>query len=321
VRVLSLLIFMALAGSATAAVIGSGEEPAAQASAVAAAGSFSFANSRDGMPIFSATGIAPGDSVGGTIEIANEGELPGELVVTQHDVEDTPGPGGGELSGRLTLRIADVTAPANPITVYSGPLAPMPARPAGVLEPGASRTYEFTATLPETGPGGGAQNDVQGASVSVAYSWTAGEVTASPEPGSPAGPTPAVPPSSSPAVPAGTAPAVAPLRLTIARVRHRIRHGSVVVWARCNTACAIAAHGRLRARGPAGQRGAKLRLGPRPRFRVGKQRLTAPIPHKLRRWLQADPKPLQARVHLSLRARNPAGERATARRSARVRLR
>ncbi len=99
--------------------------------AVAAAGSFSFANSRDGMPIFSATGIAPGDSVSGKVEIANDGELPGELVVAQHDVEDTPGPGGGELSGRLTLRIADVTAPANPVTVYAGPLAPMPARAGG----------------------------------------------------------------------------------------------------------------------------------------------------------------------------------------------
>ncbi len=317
-RAASLLVFLVLAGSATAAIIGGGEDPAAQASAVAAAGSFSFTNSRDGMPVFSAAGIAPGDSVSGTIAITSSGEEPGELVVAQHDVEDTPGLGGGELSGRLTLRIADVTAPASPVTVYSGPLATMPARPAGVLEPGASRTYEFTVALPETDPGVGAQNDVQGASVSVAYSWTAGEVTAGREPAPPTGPVPGQR-APSPSPPA-TSPQVAPLRLTITHVRHRIRHGSVVIWARCNTTCAIAAHGRLRARRPAGQRAAKLHFNPRPRFAAGEQRLTVRIPHELRHWLQADPGPLRAEVHLSLSARNPAGERAAAHRAVRVRV-
>jgi hypothetical protein len=312
VRALSLLVFLALAGSATAAVIGGGEEPAAEASAVTAAGSFSFANSRDGMPIFSATEIAPGDSVSGTVEIANDGDEPGELVVAQHDVEDTPGLGGGELSGRLTLRIADVTAPASPVTVYAGPLAPMPPRPAGVLGPGASRTYEFVATLPEAGSAG-AQNEVQGASVSVAYSWTAGEVTVGPEPA------PARPPSSPARTPAGTTPTAAPLRLKITRVRHRTRHARLVVWARCSSACAIAAHGRLHARGPAGQRTTRLRPSLRPRFVTGEQRLSVRVPLKLRRWLQANPEP-RAKVRLSLSARNPAGERATARRAIRVRV-
>jgi hypothetical protein len=319
VRALSLLIFLALAGSATAAVLGGGGgESAAKASAVAAEGSFSIASSRDGAPIFSATEIAPGDSVSGTVEIANDGELPGELIVAQHDVEDAPGLGGGELSGRLALRIADVTAPAHPVTVYAGPLAPMPTRSAGVLEPGASRTYEFTAGLPTTGPAGGTQNDVQGASVSVAYSWTAREVTDTPEPAPPTSPAPGQP-APSPSSPAVSPPA-APLRLTITRVRHKISHGRLVVWARCSSACAIAARGRLRARGPAGHRTAQLRLGPRPRFTAGRQRLTVRVPPNLRHWLQAAPKPLRAKVHISLRARNPAGERATARRAVHVRL-
>ncbi len=319
-RAASLLVFLALAGSATAAVVGGGGEPAAAARAVAAEGSFGFASSREGMPIFSASGIAPGDSVGGTVEIANDGELAGELVVAQHDVEDTPGPGGGELSGRLMLRIADVTAPASPITVYAGPLATMPPRPAGVLEPGASRTYEFTATLPEAGPGGGAQNDVQGASTSVAYTWTAGEVTASPAPAPPAGPAPGQPPSSAPVSPASTAPTAAPLRLKITRVRHRLRQGRLVVWARCNSACAIAARGRLRARGTGSQRAATLRPGSRPRFATGEQRLAVRVPPRLRRWLQASSGPLRANVRLSLFARSPAGERAAVHRVVYVRV-
>ena len=59
--------------SAAAAVVGKGGEPGAEASAVAATGDFSFANSREGIPIFSASEIGPGDSAAGTVEIANTG--------------------------------------------------------------------------------------------------------------------------------------------------------------------------------------------------------------------------------------------------------
>lgn len=317
-RAASLLAFLVLAGSATAAVFGGGGEPAAEASAVAAEGSFSFANSGDGMPIFSATGIAPGESVSGSVEIANSGELPGELVLAQHDVEDVPGPGGGELSRRLTVRIADVTVPANPATVYAGPLAPMSARPAGRLLPGESRTYEFVATLPEAGSADGTQNDVQGASASVAYSWTANEVTASPVPAPHPSPSPGQPPSSSPNAPVGSAPA-SPLRLTITRVRHTIRRGRLLVWARCNRSCAIAAKGRLRVKGPAGNRGARLHLVPRPHFAAGTQRLAIRVPHQLRHRLEASPSQLRVKARIALLARDSSGDRTAARRTVRVR--
>ena len=325
-RALSVLAFLALAGSATAAVLAGGVlagsgEPGAKASGVAAEGSFSFANSRDGMPIFSATGIAPGDSVNGTVEIADTGAEPGTLTLAQHDVSDAPGPGGGLLSERLTLRVTDVTAPASPVTVYAGPLAPMPPRPAGRLEPGASRTYEFVATLP-AGPG--AQNDVQGASTSVAYSWTAGEVVAGPDPGpgptpSP-GPSPGQPPSTSPPGPAGPAPAAAaPLRLAITRVQHAIRHGRLLVWAGCDKPCAISVRGRLRARGVAGHRGAKLHLSFRHDYEAGTQRLPIRVPHALRRWLEANPDRLRLSARVALLARDPAGDQAAVRRALRVR--
>ena len=313
-RALSLLVFLALAGSATAAVLRSGGEPRAQASAVAAEGSFSFANSRDGMPIFSATGIAPGDSVSGTVEIADTGTEPGELTLAQHDVADVPGPRGGELSQRLALRVTDVTAPTSPVTVYAGPLAPMPPQPAGALEPGASRTYEFVATLPESA---GAQNDVQGASASVAYSWTAGEVTASPTP-TPS-PIPGQPPSSSPSSSNGSAPAPASLHLTITRVQRRIRHGRLLVRAGCDRPCAISARGRLRVRSASGNRRGKLSLPRPPRFAAGTQRLSIPLPGHLRHWLQTHPERLRAKVRLVLVARDRAGELATAKRALRLR--
>lgn len=316
-RALSALVFLVLAGSAVAAALGSQGGSAAEVSAVATAGSFSLASPGDGEPIFSASGIAPGDSASGSVEIANSGEVPAALELAQHDLADVTGSGGGELSTRLKLRITDVTAPAHPVTIYAGPLAPMPAQAAGRLQPGESRTYEFVATLPEAGPtGAGAQNDVQGASTSVAFAWTASEVAASPEP--PA--QPRAPASNPPAAPPGLEAPPAKLRLRITRVERRIRHGRIVVWARCNSACAIAARGRLDAGGPVGHRTAELRPGPRPKFVAGTQRLALRIPRQLRRWPRAHSRPPRARVRLSLSASNPAGERATARRSVQVRL-
>lgn len=323
-RSLSLLVFLALAGSATAAALRSGGEPSAEASAIAAEGSFSFANSGDGMPIFSASEIAPGGSVSGTVEIADTGTEPGELTLAQHDIADVPGPGGGKLSRRMSLQITDVTNPAHPAIVYSGPLAPMPPQPAGQLQPGASRTYEFLATLPEAGAVGGTQNDVQGASTSVAYSWTAAEVVATPEPTPPTAPppvpTPGQPQSNPSSAPTSSTPAASPLRLAITRVRRTIQHGRLIVWARCDTACSISAHGRLRALGLAGRDRAKLRLTSRSAFARGRQRLAIRISHRLRGWLEASPKPLRVIARLTLHARDRAGNRAAAQQTFRVRL-
>jgi hypothetical protein len=321
-RGLSLLFFLALAGSATAAVLSGGGESGAQVSAIAADGGFSFANSRDGMPIFSATGIAPGDSVSGTVEIADTGSEPGELTLTQSDVTDTPGPGGGLLSERLSVRITDLTAPASPVTVYEGPLAPMPARPAGRVAAGEARTYEFVATLPEGAAAGasGTQNDVQGASAGVAYSWIAGEVVPEPVPPSrPLVPPPNQPPSS-PAPGGGAGPGAesAALRLTITRVRRSVHHGRLLVTARCDRPCAISGRARLRARGGGGHRAAKLRLSPRPRYAAGAQRLEIRVPARVRPWLRTHSNGLRAKVRIVLRARDEVGQTAKARRTLRL---
>jgi hypothetical protein len=316
VRALSVLVFLVLAGSSAAAVLHGGWEAGARASAIAADGSFSFANSRDGMPIFSATEIAPGDSVSGTVAIADTGTEPGELTLAQHDVADVPGPGGDELSKRLSLRVTDVTVPASPVVVYAGPLAPMPPQPAGRLEPGASRTYEFVATLPESE---GAQNDVQGASTSIAYSWTASEVVAGPGPEPTPSPTPdpTQPPASSSPGPAGSVPAG--LRLTITRVQRKISRGRLLVLAGCDRPCAISARGRLRVRSAGDHRRVKLSLSQPPRFAAGTQRLSIRVPRALRHWLRIHPDLPRVRVRLVLVARDPAGELATAKRSLRLR--
>ncbi|HEX5609667.1 MAG TPA: hypothetical protein VFX45_06210 [Solirubrobacterales bacterium] len=303
-RVLPLLPLLGLASAATALGLGASPEPSSHA-ALAASTSGSFVSSRDGQPIFAATGLAPGDSVRGTVELSYDGEAPSELTLEQDNVVDEPGPGGGELSRRLLVRIADVTVPAEPGTVYTGRLAPMPPQAVGRLAPGDSRTYEFAATLPDDPPDTSTQNDVQGASASVGYSWTVREATA-------AEPAPAAqPPAATPPLAPGAAPG--PLRLRIVRVANRIRRGRLLVWARCDRPCRIAAHGRLRARGPHGAKQAALRPPRRPRLSGGVQRLAIRVPGRYRRSLARSNGPARVSARIVLRAR--AADGATARRA------
>ncbi|MBS1880817.1 MAG: hypothetical protein JST31_15000, partial [Actinobacteria bacterium] len=214
---------------------------------------------------------------------------------------DSPGLGGGLLSAALELTVTDVTAPAAPLAVYSGPLASMPAQPAGRVEPGAARTYEFVATL----PAGGGQNAVQGASVSVAYSWTATEAATPPAP-EPEPPAPAAPPSA--AQPPGPAPNPAPaLTLTMTKAAKSLKGGKLVVWAGCDRACAVLVKGHLKATAGKAHRGAKVHAGKSGRYREGSQKLKVPVPAKLRHWLETATGKRKLTAKLTLTASDPAG--------------
>lgn len=304
-RWLALLVYLALAGAtaATAALVAPGEDDGARAQVLAAAGDFELTNSEDGQPIFSAAGIGPGDSASGTVRIGASGSAVAELVLSRHDLIDTPGPGGGALSSSLALRVTDVSA--SPELVYAGPLATMPPQPLGQLAPGDSRTYEFVATLPEGGPASD-QNDLQGAALSVAYGWTASEAADPPAPPGDAPPPPA-PPTLAPAPP--------DLRLAVTGIWRRPEQGLVLVRAACNRTCAIALRGELRVWDAAGQRSAPVALSRQPGFASGRQQLAVRIPAGLRSWLRAHPTGVWARAELVLRARDEAGERDAVRRA------
>ncbi|HEY2714640.1 MAG TPA: hypothetical protein VGI73_00310 [Solirubrobacterales bacterium] len=284
-----------------------GEAPGARAGAIAAAGDFSLSSATGGMPIFAAAGIGPGDSARGTVEVADTGSLPVELTLRRHDLLDSPGLGGGLLSGALALTVADVTDPATPVAIYSGPLDSMPDQRAGRLGPGASRRYEFVATLPAAGPAVD-QNAVQGASVSVAYSWTASEVEAEPEPE--VGPGPEASPSQ-----ASAAPDRDGLDLALIRAARSLRGGKLVVWARCASPCAIAVRGRLTATAGRHRRGAKVRFAKLGHYLAGNQRLRIPVPARLRRWLAAAPGKRRLRAKLAFAAADPLDRRAALRRA------
>jgi hypothetical protein len=298
-RALLFLASLGLAALAAAVALAQvGGEPGAMAAAISASGDFEISNSRDGLPVFAATGIGPGDSARGTVEIADTGSVPVQLTLSRHDLLDAPGLGGGLLSEALALTVTDVTNAGAPVALYGGPLASMPDQRAGRLEPGASRTYEFVATLP-AGGSPGEQNAVQGASVSVAYAWTATEAEAGPQPATNASP-PAQLPAAQPPPPA------AALELEVTRASRKLHGGKLVVWAGCDAPCAILVKGRLKATAGGKHRGAKVTIRSSV-YRAGTQKLKIPVPSKLRRWLATAPGKRKLRAKLTLTGTDPAG--------------
>lgn len=245
-----------LAGLAASVALLTGRAPAQPgviAAAVSSDPSFAIANSRDGTAILTVPNLAPGHSAGGSVTVANEGTLPGTFAVSQLDLADAPGPGGGPISTRLELSVSDVTAPT-PVSVYSGPMAGFASRELGYFAPGQARTFRFTVALPN----GEAlvDNLFAGSAATVGYRWTGTSLPAGTPP--PAAPVPPPPPgeeepaltapeapAARPAAPAGGDPgegrARPPLRLALRVPRHQplLARGALIAYARCDEPCRV----------------------------------------------------------------------------------
>ncbi|HEY2055263.1 MAG TPA: hypothetical protein VGH14_15125 [Solirubrobacterales bacterium] len=314
-RLLPLLVLVVLAALAAVALAQVESAPAARAMAIAASGSFEITNSDDGQPIFAATGIAPGESTGGTVTIEDTGTGAAALVLHRGELVDSPGLTGGLLSDRLQLTVVDITAPAAPQTIYAGPLDSMPDQHVGEVEPSEARTFEFTATLPESGAPN-FQNAVQGASTTVAYSWIAEEANGhvpapSPAPGAVSG--------GQGETNAGVPSQPALLALTVPRVRRALRSGRLIVWTNCDETCRLTVRGRILASAGGNHRSAKVRLAMKRFGAPGVQQLRIPIPRGLRRWLRQAPPPKRLRAMLTFIAVGVDGQRDVVRKKVRLR--
>jgi len=323
-RLAPILVLLAVAALAAVALAQVGRAPATRATTIAASGSFEVTNSDDGQPIFAAADIAPGGSAEGTVTLEGTGSEAAAIVLRRGQIEDTPGLGGGVLSDRLRVSVVDVTAPASPRTVYTGPLASMPEQEAGELAPGEARTFEFTATLPDGG-GPDVQNAVQGASTTVAYTWIATEPTesvgGSGEEGGGGSPGGGAGTGTSPDPGAGAGGRRAVLNLTVPRIRRAPRHGRLVAWANCDEPCRLAVRGRIRATAGGRHRIARVRFTQKRFAAAGPQRLRIPIPPRLRRWLRHEPPPKRLRAKLRFTAIATDGRRDAVRKTARLRVR
>src|SRR6266540_4668007 len=133
--------------------------------------SLTLSNDKEGAAILSLDEMRPGDSVTDTVTLGNTGTVPGDLSLSTSNLLDTPGAGGGALSGNLDLVLRDITNTGSPLMVFSGKIGALTPFGLGTLAAGASRVYEFRVSFPDAGAG--AENAFQGSAVSIQFDWTA----------------------------------------------------------------------------------------------------------------------------------------------------
>jgi hypothetical protein len=239
-------------------------------------------SSRPGTAILSGAGLAPGDSISGNLSLTARAAFPTDVSLSLSDLIENLGPQGGRLSSVLRLRVLEEPATGPTRVSYDGLLRDLGTRALPTYEPGESRTYYFTATLPDS-PG---INAVQGTSATAAFAWNGQQSTSPTLPPMPPAPvTPDVPQPSTPqqdepgpaptlgtpdvprtpAVPTTPAQPARPARPSPPRVlrvrlilpiKQRVRPGNntIIGWAVCSQRC------RLQYSGRAAQATARVRV-------------------------------------------------------------
>jgi hypothetical protein len=169
---------------AAAAVVGSGADFTASSANPAntfAAGTLTISNSKEGAAVLSASGLKPGNSATGTVDIENTGDLSGIFTLSRTAPVDSDG--ANPLSGKLNLTIIDcgtfaagtpTCGDGNDVTVYNGgTIAQMgtvghTVNSLGTYAANDKHRYQFTVQLDNT-----AGNAYQGDTSSVEFDWAA----------------------------------------------------------------------------------------------------------------------------------------------------
>ena len=164
---------------AAAAVVGSGADftaSSANPSNTFAAGTLSISNSREGLAVLSASGLRPGASANGTVDIENTGSLSGAFTLSRTAPVDSDS--SNPMSAKLNLTVVDcgtfvgATPPTcgdgDDVSKYSGTLGAMPSRGLGTFAAGEQHRYEFSVALDAS-----ADDFYQGDSSSATFDWNA----------------------------------------------------------------------------------------------------------------------------------------------------
>ena len=139
-----------------------------------AAGSLSILNSKEGLAILTMSGMKPGDSQTGTVDIQNTGSLSGAFTVSQSGIVDSDG--SNPMSAKLDLVVKDCgdfssgtpTCDVGDPVKYTGTIAAMGSTALGTFAANEKHRYEFAVTF-----NSGAGNAYQGDSSSVQFDWNA----------------------------------------------------------------------------------------------------------------------------------------------------
>jgi hypothetical protein len=166
-----------------------------------ASGAVTLSNSREGAAILNGARLRPGMRSSGSVTIGNPGASGTRLALEVASESESAGSGGARIWDRLRISISDGAA-----VVYEGRVAGLGRLPLGALGSGAQRTYTMTAWVPS----GANDNALQGARLSLRFTWLAESTTtpAPPEP-TPVPPTTPIPPTAPvpPATPTAPGPA------------------------------------------------------------------------------------------------------------------
>jgi spore coat-associated protein N len=160
---------------AVAMAVGSGASfnaKTANANNAFTAGNLAHTNSGNGA-IMTADKMKPGDSINGTVDIVNTGDINGVFTLGKSGLTDTPS--SPAFSGKLDLKVEDLGSPTaspapTPVVKYNGKLGAMGATALGTFTPNEKHRYKFTLTFPDGGTGG-ADNAYKGAATSVQFDW------------------------------------------------------------------------------------------------------------------------------------------------------
>lgn len=174
-KLVSALFVLTLAAMMAVASGASFTSTSANAGNIVTAGNLSHSNSKAPGAILSVSGLTPGQSQSGTVDLTNTGDVDGVFTVSKANVldSDTVNP----LSAKLDLLVEDLgspSAPSAPVTKYSGKLGSMGAVSLGTYTSGAAHRYRFTVSFPDGGtPAGPTSGDnvYKGDNVTVDYNW------------------------------------------------------------------------------------------------------------------------------------------------------
>lgn len=141
-----------------------------------ASGTLSILNSKEGLAVLTASGLRPGDSANGTVDVQNTGSLSGAFTLARSNVVDSDGV--NPMSAKLNLVVTDcgdfssgtpVCGDADDVQKYSGTVAAMGgAVVLSTFAAGEQHRYQFAVTFDPS-----AGNVYQGDSSSVQFDWNA----------------------------------------------------------------------------------------------------------------------------------------------------